>query len=412
MMQDLTGADSYSSHPMSFGGRVKIPDLARPRFKADPYPFYARLRTEAPVCRTRFLGKPAWLITRYDDVLKLLKEQHVVKDWPQVTYWIHLIAGAVTRHMLNKDDPDHARLRRLVHQVFTPSLIRHLRERIQNICDELLNKLEKTGTIDLMREYALPLPITVMAELLGIPLEERELFYARSRSSLSPSTVLGVLRAVPDQRLLTRHIRKLIKRRRREPCADLITALVQAEEAGDKLDEQELVATIFFLFIAGYETTVNLIGVGAMALMQNPEQRERFERDSTVRESAVEELLRYTSPLDVATQRFAREDMIINSVRISRGDALFAVLGSANRDETVFPNPDTLDLGRLPNKHVAFGQGAHYCLGAPLARMDGQIALTTLFRRFPDLRLAQPPEALRWRRSLVVRGLESLPVTV
>jgi cytochrome P450 PksS len=397
---------------MSIGGYVKIPDLARPRFKADPYPFYARLRAEAPVCRTRFLGKPAWLITRYDDVLNLLKEQHVVKDWPQVTYWIHLIAGAITRHMLNKDDPDHARLRRLVHQVFTPSLIKHLRERIQNICDELLNKMGKTGTVDLMREYALPLPITVMAELLGIPTEERELFYARSRSSLSPSTVLGVLRAVPDQRLLTRHIRKLIKRRRREPCADLITALVQAEEAGDKLDEQELVATIFFLFIAGYETTVNLIGVGAMALMQNPEQRERFERDSTVSDSAVEELLRYTSPLDVATQRFAREDMIINSVRISRGDALFAVLGSANRDETVFPNPDTLDLGRLPNKHVAFGQGAHYCLGASLARMDGQIALTTLFRRFPDMRLAQPSEALRWRKSLVVRGLESLPVKV
>jgi cytochrome P450 len=397
---------------MSFNNYVKIPDLARPRFKADPYPFYARLRAQAPVCRTRFLGKPAWLITRYDDVLMLLKEQHVVKDWPQVTYWIHLIAGAITRHMLNKDDSDHTRLRRLVHQAFTPSLIKHLRERIQNICDELLNKLERTGSIDLMREYALPLPLTIMAELLGIPIEDRGLFHERSRSSLSPSTILGVLRAVPDQRLMIRHIRKLIKRRRREPGDDLITALVQAEEAGDKLDEQELVATIFFLFIAGYETTVNLIGVGAMALIQNPGQRERFERDSTISDSAIEELLRYASPLDVATQRFAREDMIINSVRISRGDALFAVLGSANRDETAFPNPDTLDLGRLPNKHVAFGQGAHYCLGAPLARIDGQIALTTLFRRFPDLRLAQSPESLRWRKSLVVRGLESLPVTI
>lgn len=397
---------------MTFNGYVKIPDLARPRFKADPYPFYARLRAEAPVCRTRFLGKPAWLITRYDDVLRLLKEQHVVKDWPQVTYWIHLFAGAITRHMLNKDDPDHARLRRLVHQAFTPGLIRQLRERIQNVCDELLNKLEGVGTFDLMREYALPLPLTVTAELLGIPAEERELFHERAQSSLSPSTALGVLRAVPDQRLLTRHIRKLIQQRRREPCADLITALVQAEESGDKLDEQELVATIFFLFIAGYETTVNLIGVGAMALMQNPAQRERFERDPSVGDSAIEELLRYTSPLDVATQRFAREDMVINSVRISRGDALFAVLGSANRDETAFPDPDALDLSRLPNKHVAFGQGAHYCLGAPLARMEGQIALTTLFHRFPSLRLAQPPDSLRWRKSLVVRGLESLPVTV
>lgn len=396
---------------MKLHDRVRIPDLARPGFKANPYSLYARLRAEAPVCRTRFLGRQAWLVTRYDDVLMVLKEERIVKDWPPVTRWIHFVSRPVTRHMLNRDGADHLRLRRLVHQAFTPTLIEQLRERIQSICDELLNKLETARSFDLIREFALPFPLTVMAEMLGIPMADRGFFHARSRSSLSASTIPEVLLAVPDQKLLSRQIRKLIKRRRREPRNDLVTALVEAEEEGDKLNEEELVATIFFLLIAGYDTTVSLIGVGALALIQNPHERERFQQDPTIVESAIEELLRYTSPLDVATQRFAREDMSINSVRISRGDALFAILGSANRDESQFPDPDTLNLARTPNKHVALGQGVHFCLGAPLARLDGQIALTTLFRRFTDLRLTQSPESLRWRKSLFIRGLETLPVT-
>ena len=386
-------------------------ELAQPRFKANPYPLYARLRAEAPVYRTRFLGRPTWLITRYDDVLMLLKEERVVKDWPPVTRWLHFVCQPITHHMLNKDDTDHTRLRGLVHQVFKPSLIEQLRERIQSLCDELLDKLETACNFDLVREFALPLPLTIMAELLGIPAAERARLYARAQTSLSPSTIPEVLLAVPDQRLLTRQIRKLVKQRRREPRDDLVTALVQAEAAGNKLSEDELVATIFFLMIAGYETTVSLIAGGALALMQNSHERERFKQTPTIGESAIEELLRYTSPLDVATHRFAREDLIINSVKISRGDALFAVLGSANRDESQFPDPDTLNLSRVPNKHVALGQGVHFCLGAPLARLDGQIALTTLFRRFPNLRLTQSPESLRWRKSLFIRGLKALPVT-
>lgn len=395
---------------MKLHGRIRIPDLARPQFKADPYPLYARLRAEAPVYRTRFLGRAAWLVTRYEDVLTVLKEERIVKDWPPVTRWVHFVSRPVTRHMLNRDDHDHTRLRRLAHRFFKPSLIEQLPGRIQRVCDELLSKLERTRAFDLMREFALPLPLMVMAEMLGIPPADRWLFHARSRSSLSASTIPEVLLAVPDQRVLTRQIRNLVEHRRREPADDIVTALVQAEQSGDGLNEEELIATIFFLFLAGYDTTASLICVGAMALMQNPRERERFEHDPAVSESAVEELLRYASPLDVATQRFAREDLTINSVRISRGDAVFAVLGSANRDEAEFPAPDTLDLGRLPNKHVAFGQGAHFCLGAPLARLNGRIALTTLFRRFPDLRLTQSPESLSWRKSLFIRGLETLPV--
>lgn len=392
--------------------QIKVDDLARPSFKANPYPLYARLRTEAPVCPTKLLGQPTWLITRYADVFAVLKDERFVKDWLPRTRWVHRFAGAITRHMLNQDGPDHLRLRTLVHKAFTPHLVERLRSRIESVCDELLDKLESSGRMELMNGYALPLPLTVIAELLGIPSEIRNRLHGLSRSTFSASNILGVLRSIPDQRLLISRIRKLVAERRRDPKDDLITALVEAEEAGDKLSEPELVATIALLLVAGYETTVNLIGTGALTLIEHPEQRQRLVQDPALAQSAIEELLRYTSPLDMASQRFAREDMTIDSVNISQGDLVVAVIGSANHDETQFPNPETFNIARQPNKHVAFGQGAHFCLGAPLARLEGQIALTTLFRRFPNLHLAQAAESLRWRKSLIIRGLEELPVAI
>lgn len=392
--------------------RIKVEDLARPAFKANPYPLYARLRAEAPVCPTLLLRQPTWLVTRYSDVFAVLKDERLVKDWLPRTRWVHRFAGAITRHMLNQDGPDHLRLRTLVHKAFTPHLIERLRSRIESVCDELLDELETNGRLELMNGYALPLPLTVIAELLGIPAEIRNRLHGLSRSTFSASNILGVLRSIPDQRLLISRIRKLVAERRRDPKDDLITALVQAEEAGDKLSEPELVATIALLLVAGYETTVNLIGTGALTLIEHPEQRQRLGQDPALAQSAIEELLRYTSPLDMASQRFAREDMTIDSVNISQGDLVVAVIGSANHDETQFPNPETFDITRQPNKHVAFGQGAHFCLGAPLARLEGQIALTTLFRRFPNLHLAQASETLRWRKSLIIRGLEELLVAL
>jgi cytochrome P450 len=311
--------------------------------------------------------------------------------------------------MLNKDGEEHTRLRTLGHHAFKPSLVAELGKRIQDVCDDLLDKLEPAHSFDVLREFALPLPLRIMSDILGIPVAERRSLHARIQSSLSPSTIPEVLLAFPDQRLLTRQIRNLIKLRRREPGDDLVTALVQAAAEGE-LNESELIASIFFLLIAGYETTINLTAVGALTLIQNPDEAVRFKRDATIRESAIEELLRYTSPLELATHRFACEDMIINSVKISRGDAVFAVLGSANRDESQFPDPDVLNLGRNPNRHVAFGSGIHFCLGAPLARLEAKVALTTLFQRFPNLRLAQPAESLRWRKSLFIRGLKALSV--
>jgi cytochrome P450 PksS len=301
-------------------------------------------------------------------------------------------------------------LRTLVHKAFAPHLMERLRERIQKRCDDLLDQLESKSPADLMGGYALPLPLDVISELLGIPASERQRLHNLSRSSLSVSSFTGVVRSLPDQRLLMRRIRKLIAERRAEPRDDLVTALVQAEEAGDRLTEAELVGTITLLLIAGYETTVNLISNGALTLMEHPGAREEFQQNPELAGSAIEEILRHTSPLDLASQRFAAEDICIDSSRIERGDIVIGILGSANHDDTQFPDPEKFDIKRDPNKHLSFGQGAHFCIGAPLARLEGKIALTTLFRRFPNVHLAQPAEELRWRKSLIVRGVEELPV--
>ena len=391
--------------------QIKAPDLASPQFKANPYPFYARLRAEAPVYRTRLATRQVWLVTRYDHVLMVLKDERFAKDWSARMPWVlRFASGPLTRSMLNLDPPDHTRLRTLVHKAFTPRLIERLHERIQSVCDDLLNAMAPNGRMELVRGYALPLPLTIIAELLGIPAQDRLRLHFWARRGVAASTGIDFLRALPTTWLSIRYVRKLIAQRRAHPHDDLVTALVQAEEAGDKLSEDELLAMVVLLLIAGYETTVNLIASGTLALIQHPEQRDRLLQNPALAESAIEELLRYTSPGDIATIRMAREEVTIGSVSIPRGELVLAVLGSANHDESQFPDPETLDITREPNKHLAFGQGVHFCLGAPLARLEGQIALTTLFRRFPNLRLAEAPESLRWRKGLFFRGLEQLPV--
>ncbi len=278
------------------------------------------------------------------------------------------------------------------------------------MCDDLLNAASPLGRMDLVRGYALPLPLTIIAELLGIPAQDRLRLHSWSRSGVAASSSIDFLRALPTMWLVIRYFRKLFAQRRAHPRDDLVTALVQVEEAGNKLSEDELLAMVLLLLIAGYETTVNLIASGTLALLQHPEQRDWLQQNPALAESAIEELLRYTSPGDIATIRLAREEVTIGSVTIPRGELVLAALGSANHDESQFPDPETLDITREPNKHLAFGQGVHFCLGAPLARLEGQIAITTLFRRFPNLRLAEAPESLRWRKALFFRGLEELAV--
>jgi cytochrome P450 len=399
------------------------PDLASPQFNADPYQFYARLRAEAPVYRTTLPHKQvAWLVTRYEDVLGILKDERFVKDRlnalsPEKNAKRPRVPGVfkpLTRNMLDVDEPDHTRLRALVRKAFTPRLVEQLRGRIQMLCDDLLDTAQHKGGMELISDYALPVPATVIADLLGVPAEDRRKFHRWSSKivSVSPGAEAGLqgLRLIPSVWAFMRYLRKQFNQRRSEPKDDLITALVQAEEAGDKLSEDELLAMGFLLLVAGHETTVNLIASGTLALLEHPEQMEMLKKNPSLIKSAVEELLRYTSPVQIATERFTREDVAIAETIIPRGELVLAVIGSANRDEQHFENPDTLDIAREPNRHLAFGKGIYHCLGAPLARMEGQIAINTLVHRFPNLRLAVAPESLHWRRGLFVRGLEKLPL--
>lgn len=395
-------------------GRIALPDISSPHFKADPYPFYARLRTEAPVCRTRLsFWLSAWLVTRYDDVVFVLKDGPFSNDFPsQKMRWLPQAFAPLTRHLLNADPPDHIRLRTLVSKAFTPRSVERLQDRMQVVCDEILDRAASQGRVEIVREYAQRLPLTVIAEMLGIPAEDRRRFDAWTERVVAGSSgaVVDLVRAVPTLVQSMRYLRALIARRRAEPRDDMVTALLRAEEGGDKLSEDEVIGMIALLLLAGFETTMGLIASGTLALLQHPEQRTRFALEPSLTESAIEELLRFTSPLDIGAFRLAREDVRIAGATIPKGDVVLAVLGSANRDASRFPSPDTLDLAREPNRHLAFGAGAHFCLGAPLARLEARIALTTLFRRFPRLRLAEPAEAVRYRRGLFFRGPKRLPL--
>ena len=395
-------------------------NIASTAFKADPYPFYARLRAEAPVCAVKLPDKQtAYLVTRYDDVAALLKDQRFAKDMNSAMTpeqlrrqpWVPPMLRPMLQNMLDQDDPNHTRLRGLVHKAFTPRRVEQMAERAQAVADGLLDAVEARGQIDLIQQYALPIPVTIIADMLGVPARDRHAFHRWSKAITgNTGTLWGMLLAIPTMMRFMGYIRRLVALRRADPQDDLLTALVQAEETGDQLSEDELVAMVMLLLIAGHETTVNLIGNGVLALLRSPEQLARLRADPALSKTAVEELLRYESPVEMATQRYARADVELVGAAIPRGSLVFGVLASANRDEAQFPRADELDLARAPNRHLAFGQGVHYCLGAPLARLEGQIAINTLLRRAPDLRLAAPG-ALRWRSGLVLRGLEALPLT-
>src|SRR5215472_483946 len=390
-------------------------NIASSEFKADPFPFYARLRSEAPVYQTKLPDRRnAWLVTRYDDVLSALKDHRFAKDKvnARTPPWLPSMFKPLIRNMLDVDVPDHTRLRGLVQKVFTVRLIENLRDRVQGLADELLNQAQEKGQMDLVRDYAVPIPTTIIAEMLGVPVKDRHKFHHWSSATISAtSSRWGMVLALPHGIAFLRYIRNLVKARRVSPEDDLVTALVRAEEAGDQLSEDELVAMIFLLLVAGHETTVNLIGNGVLALLENPDQMRKLRDNPALVKTAVEELLRYNGPLETATERYARTETTVAGVTIPRGELVLAVLASANRDERQFEHADRLDLGREPNPHLAFGFGIHYCLGAALARLEGQIAIATLLRRNPNLKLTIPSNTLRWRRGLVLRGLECLPVT-
>jgi len=361
-----------------------------------------------------------WLVTRYDDVVAVLKDERFAKDWrsamtPEQLAQIPPIPEVMkplSENMLDKDPPDHERLRRLVSKAFTPRLIERMRPRVQEIADTLLDAVKDKGGMDLIDDYAFPLPITVIAELLGVPVEDRNRFREWSDAAVSGDTTQEYVEKIllPYMQAFIDYLRVLFEEKRKNPRDDLISALVLAEEAGDKLSEDELLGMVFLLLVAGHETTVNLIGNGTLALLQHPEQLQKLKEDPSLIKPAIEELLRYDGPVETSTERFAREDVAIGNTVIPKGEMVMVVIAAADHDPERFPEPDALDITRADNKHLAFGKGIHHCLGAPLARMEGQIALGTLLRRMPDLWLKGSLESLTWRPGMVLRGLKGLPV--
>lgn len=397
-------------------------DTSDHAFRADPYPTYARLRREAPLARTKLpMVGPGWVLTRYDDVAAALKDPRFASDSRQAAAdtgpsprWMPRVFRTLQFSMITADAPEHGRLRNLVHQAFTPRRIQALAARIAAITAELLDAAGRKGQIDLLADFALPLPLTVISEMLGMPERDRLKFHHWTGPFLegSSSGLLQFLSQLPNGMRLLRFFEALIRLRRAEPQDDLTTALVNAEDAGSRLTEDELISMLFLLLLAGHETTVNLIATGALALMQHPDQLARLRAEPALLDSAVEELLRFANPVEHGNMRYLREDVELHGTLLPRGSMVVLMLSSANRDETVFPHPDRLDLARTPNRHLAFGLGAHYCLGAPLARLEGKLALQALVQRYPHLRLAVPPEQLRWRIAIAIHGLKALPVTL
>ncbi|MBX3390389.1 MAG: cytochrome P450 [Phycisphaeraceae bacterium] len=396
---------------------MSTPALGSRAFKADPFPFYKKLRESAPVHRV-WLSRStdAYLIARYADCQNALRDhERIIKDVTVASgkrpAWMPGFLRPLSRNMLDLDDPDHARLRRLVHKAFTPRLVETLEPRILEIVDRLLTDAESRGGMDLIRDFALPLPVTIISEMLGVPEEDRHRFQRWSNRMVSADTsALHALMAVPSAYAFMQYVRKMIRDRRREPREDLVTSLVAADDEGDRLSEDEMVAMIVLLLVAGHETTVNLIGNGVLTLLAHAEQKEALIRDLWLIDGAIEEILRYDGPVLMASERYALEEVEIQNVRIPRGSMVYVVLASANRDEQQFADADEFDIRRTPNRHLAFGQGVHFCLGSPLARMEGTRALSRLLERFPGVRLAIPRDRLRWRRGMLLRGVESMPV--
>ena len=313
-------------------------------------------------------------------------------------------------NMLSRDAPDHTRLRALISKAFTNRTVQALAPRIQEIADQLINAFEAKGETDLIEDFAFPLPIIVICELLGIPTQDRHKFRIWSHAFIGIS---NEAEAEPSGNSLfefVEYIGRLIHQRRHDPQDDLISRLVHAEEEGERLTEQELFSMIALLIVAGHETTVNLIGNGMATLLQHPDQAALLQREPALIDNAIEEFLRYEGPVEMTTTRYAAEDVTIGDTFLPRGTTVIVILAAVNRDPQIFANGDTLDVGREPNKHLGFGYGVHYCVGAPLARLEAKIAFTTLLQRLPTMQLAVPAAKLTYNDSAIVRGLVRLPV--
>jgi cytochrome P450 len=399
---------------------LSLSNLQRPELRADPYPFYAQIQAQDPVHWDEALG--FWVVTRYTDVAAVFNDKRfsraegLMKGFKRLPESEQATAKPVdeafSKMMTYADPPYHTQLRGLVNKAFTPRVVEHIRPHIQQIVDHLLNAAQAKGQMDIIRDLAHPLPIIVISEMLGLAVEERQRFKGWSDDLFA---TLGIVRRAPNlmekagQSLaeMTTYITALSKERSLQPREDLLTGLVTAVDEGNRLTQEELVANVGLLLAAGHETTTNLIGNGLLALLRNPDQMNKLRDNSTLIEGAVEEMLRYDNPVQIV-YRSATEDVELDGKHISQGQLVNLMLGAANRDPAHFSEPDRFDITRNEGRHVGLGLGIHFCLGAALARLEGQLAFTTLLRRFPDLRLAT--DTLEWQEHPTFRGLKSLPV--
>ncbi len=390
-------------------------DPHSPQFRVDPYAFYRRLREVDPV----HWADGSWYLTRYADTVEVLKDPRfgleirstLPTQQPREPGPYQPLSRLFDNWMLLRDPPDHTRLRGLVSKAFTPRVVERLHPFVEGIANELIDRVQYAVVMDLIADFALPLPVIAIAELLGAPPEDRDLFkmwsvpIARALDpNLTPAIAEEATRATLESE---EYYRKMVAERRKNPKDDLTSDLIAAEEQGDKLSEDELLATCSLVLGAGHETTTNLIGNGTLALLRHPEQLEKLRNNPGLIQPAVEELLRYDSPVQMV-HRLALEDVQIGDQVIRRGESVNILLGAANRDPERFPDPDQLDLTRENNHHLSFSHGIHFCVGAALARAEGQIAIQTLLRRMPNLELQS--ETLEWMENIRLRGLKSLPV--
>jgi cytochrome P450 len=395
-----------------------------PQYTEDPYPFFAELREQAPVTPVVLGGMAAWLVTRYDDIRAGLSDPRLSNDpafadpETRAVPWFRAVLNAA-EHMGRKDAPGHTRLRGLVAKAFTPRRIDALRPRIQQVADELVAAIQPRGRADVVAEFAQPLPLTVISELFGVPTSDRHDFGAWT------DVLFGVnegdaTRVGEAHAWITSYLTRLIERRKSEhaeshadpEAGTLLDGLIAARHDGERISDHELLSMTVLLLVAGYETTVNLIASGVLSLLRNPDQYAALRADPALLRPAIEELLRHESPVKITPfMRFTTTEMTLGGVVIPAHRPVLFAFGAANRDPAQFPDPDRLDLTRSGHAHMAFGHGIHFCLGAPLARLEAEIAFTTLLAGCPDLALAVEPGALEWRHSRFMRGLKRLPVT-
>ncbi len=406
--------------------KLQIPaDLDSKAFAKNKYEYYKWLREESPVFHGKYIIPDSYVLSRYEDCVMMLNDSRFIRDRSTITGGTKSIiplslpsfislpksVELMAQNMLYQDEPDHKRLRSLVNQAFTRKSLSKISTRIEQLTDELLDKAEAKGTVDLKKAYALPIPITVIQEMVGVAEEDMPELYKGIETIMDGFSGWRIVPTILwDMPRLFKFLRKLIERKRDNPGDDILTGLIQAEEEGESLSEDEIVSMVFLLIAAGFETTVELITNGVITLLQHPEQLAQLRDNPDLIEPAIEEILRFSGPVQSTEANYAAEDITLHGVTIPKGATVFPFLGAANHDPTAFENPEVFDITRSPNKHLSFGSGIHSCLGASLARMETKIAITNLLNRNPNLRLAINPSELEIQVRPGFHMYKNLPV--